>query len=101
LQKAILLRCKKIILQCGIGVPICGACGGFRCTFLDVSSLNLAVPSGTALFLAALLSWGEEIPIHPRQAFNQAGHVPPEWSKARQALNPGLIHIKVPRQLNL
>ncbi|MFM7421718.1 MAG: hypothetical protein ACKO54_18760, partial [Alphaproteobacteria bacterium] len=73
---------QKNILQCGRGVLISPLYGGLRCTFLDVSSLNLAVLSGTALFLPGLLAWGEEVPIHPRQAFNQAGHIAPERAKA-------------------
>ena len=41
---------QKNILHCGRLVPISARYSGFRCTFLDVSSLNLAVLSGTALF---------------------------------------------------
>ena len=41
---------QKNILQSPDPAPISGPYGGFRCTFLDVSSLNLAVPSGTAFF---------------------------------------------------
>jgi hypothetical protein len=56
---------QKNILQCGRLAPISGLYSGFRCTFLDVSSLNLAVLSGTALFLSGLKKRAAGKPIRP------------------------------------
>ena len=44
---------------------------------------------------------GQEIPFHARQVFDQAGHIPPQGAKTRQAFDPCLIHVKVPRHFDL